>query len=127
MKTILMRDIGLCTLGVVVVIHLVRYVSPNVGVRLIGMQEKKRGFNVGQARQSKNQDWNKSNRALRENVHNEKPVRVIRGYKGDSVWSPSEGFMYAGLYEVVACWVEQGTLTPTLRWDVDGQGNRALM
>jgi len=46
-------------------------------------------------------------------VHNEKPVRVIRGYKGDSVWSPKEGFMYSGLYEVVACWVEQGK-SPTL-------------
>jgi len=92
------------------------------------VQEKKGAFNVGKGRQSKNQDWNKSNRALRENVHNEKPVRVIRGYKGDSVWSPSEGFMYAGLYEVVACWVEQGTPpSPIMRWDVDGQGNRALM
>lgn len=36
-------------------------------------------------------------------------MRVIRGYKGDSVWSPKEGFMFSGLYEVVACWVEQGT------------------
>ena len=58
--------------------------------------------------QLKHQDWNKSNIALRENVTNEKPVRVIRGHKGDSTWSPSRGFMYAGLYEVVACWVEAG-------------------
>lgn len=50
------------------------------------------------------------NIALRENVTNGKPVRVIRGYKGDPNWSPSEGFMYAGLYEVVACWIETGTI-----------------
>lgn len=43
------------------------------------------------------------------NVMNEKPVRVIRGYKGDSFWGPKDGFSYSGLYEVVACWMEQGT------------------
>ena len=58
--------------------------------------------------QLNHQYWNKSNIALRENVANEKPVRVIRGYKGDATWSPSKGFMYVGLYEVVACWVEAG-------------------
>jgi len=58
--------------------------------------------------QLSDQYWNKSNIALRENVTNEKPVRVIRGYKGDSTWSPSQGFMYAGLYQVVACWIEAG-------------------
>jgi SAD/SRA domain len=60
------------------------------------------------AKQSKNQDWNIRNSALRENVQNEKPVRVIRGWKGDPVWSPDWGFMYCGLYEVVAAWVEAG-------------------
>ena len=45
---------------------------------------------------------------MRENVTNEKPVRVIRGYKGDPVWSPQEGYTYSGLYEVVACWIEAG-------------------
>lgn len=29
------------------------------------------------------------------------PVRVIRGYKNDSAWSPSIGFRYDGLYQVV--------------------------
>ena len=41
-------------------------------------------------------------------------MRVIRGHKGDSTWSPSEGFMYAGLYEVVACWIEAGMFFPPI-------------
>ena len=53
--------------------------------------------------------WNNNNSALRTNMHNEKPVRVIRGHQGHTIWSPCEGFMYAGLYEVVACWIEAGT------------------
>jgi E3 ubiquitin-protein ligase UHRF1 len=57
---------------------------------------------------SKHQDWNDRNSALRLSVVTEKPVRVIRGYKGDSVWGPKEGFTYSGLYEVVACWIEEG-------------------
>ena len=60
--------------------------------------------------QSRNQDWNKRNTALRENISNEKPVRVIRGHGGDSTWSPPKGFRYSGLYEVVACWIEAGTI-----------------
>jgi hypothetical protein len=58
--------------------------------------------------QAKHQNWNKSNLALRMNIRTEKPVRVIRGYQGDQFWSPAEGFMYSGLYEVVACWTEKG-------------------
>jgi SAD/SRA domain len=64
------------------------------------------------SRQAKNQEWNRTNSGLRENVLNEKPVRVIRGAKGDPLWSPARGFMYCGLYEVVACWVEAGNTPP---------------
>jgi SAD/SRA domain len=60
-------------------------------------------------RQAKDQVWNRTNSGLRENILNERPVRVIRGSKGDPVWSPTRGFMYCGLYEVVACWVEAGS------------------
>jgi SAD/SRA domain len=61
------------------------------------------------ARMGKDQTWNRANDMLRKNVLSEKPVRVIRGSKGDKLWSPTSGFMYCGLYEVVACWVEAGT------------------
>jgi hypothetical protein len=44
------------------------------------------------------------------NIKTERPVRVIRGRQGDPFWSPAEGFMYSGLYEVVACWTEQGNV-----------------
>ena len=46
---------------------------------------------------------------LLRNMLNKKPVRVIRGAKGDQSWSPEDGFIYCGLYKVVACWVEPGT------------------
>jgi hypothetical protein len=49
---------------------------------------------------------------------------VIRGYQGDPFWSPSEGFMYSGLYEVVACWTEQGT---SFGKSANGKENRDSM
>jgi hypothetical protein len=59
--------------------------------------------------QTTDQQWTRTNIALRRNVQTEKPVRVIRGFKGDKYWSPPSGYMYSGLYEVVACWKEKGT------------------
>ena len=73
-----------------------------------GRSKTQKGHSV-KAGQSKHQHWNRNNSALRQNVINERPVRVLRGYKGNRLWSPEEGFMYCGLYEVVACWVETGT------------------
>jgi len=75
-----------------------------------GRVKPQKGYPV-KAGQSKHQDWNRNNSALRQNVINERPVRVLRGSKGNSFWSPEEGFIYCGLYEVVACWVEAGMST----------------
>ena len=36
------------------------------------------------------------------------PVRVIRGYKHNSVFSPSYGYRYGGLFKVVEHWEEKG-------------------
>lgn len=36
------------------------------------------------------------------------PVRVIRGYKHNSVFSPKTGYKYAGLFKVVEHWEEKG-------------------
>lgn len=36
------------------------------------------------------------------------PVRVIRGYKGDPVHSPEQGYRYDGLYDVTSYWTENG-------------------
>ena len=77
------------------------------GYRFIYSGSGGRGKN-NKTRQSKAQCWNGSNAALRKNVGNQRPVRVIRGFKGNPVWSPKEGFMYCGLYIVVAYWVEAG-------------------
>lgn len=36
------------------------------------------------------------------------PVRVIRGYKHNSKFSPKTGYTYAGFYRVVDAWEEKG-------------------
>ena len=36
------------------------------------------------------------------------PVRVIRGYKHKSPFSPKDGYLYDGLYSVVHAWIEVG-------------------
>jgi hypothetical protein len=36
------------------------------------------------------------------------PVRVIRGYKHNSQFSPTSGYNYAGLFRVVDSWEEMG-------------------
>ncbi|KAI6047613.1 PUA-like domain-containing protein [Pisolithus marmoratus] len=48
------------------------------------------------------------NRALKRSVETGKPVRVIRGYKLQSKYGPSEGYRYDGLYVVKKCWTERG-------------------
>lgn len=60
-------------------------------------------------RQIEDQSWdNKGNAGLVVSMDRGLPVRVIRGYKHESEFSPKEGYSYAGLYSVVDAWEEVG-------------------
>ncbi|KIL70800.1 hypothetical protein M378DRAFT_155736 [Amanita muscaria Koide BX008] len=48
------------------------------------------------------------NNALLKSVETKKPVRVIRGFKLNSKYAPSEGYRYDGLYTVEKAWTEKG-------------------
>ena len=51
--------------------------------------------NLRTAPQSCDQNWeNPFNKAMKKSAESKKPVRVIRGYKLDSEWAPSEGQWY---------------------------------
>ncbi|MGW2861589.1 YDG/SRA domain-containing protein [Streptomyces sp. NPDC001205] len=55
------------------------------------------------------QDWNnRGNAGLCRSRLRGYPVRVIRGYQGERVFSPMSGYRYDGLYEVVREWMEPG-------------------
>jgi len=65
--------------------------------------------NLRTAPQSSDQNFeNPSNRALKVSSETGKPVRVIRGFKLDSPYAPSEGYRYDGLYTVEKAWMERG-------------------
>jgi putative restriction endonuclease len=67
------------------------------------------GNDVNSKRQTSDQNWQKpANAALLKSFNEGLPVRVIRGYKHKSKWSPSSGYNYAGLYSIVDAWIEQG-------------------
>lgn len=55
------------------------------------------------------QSWDSiGNKALLISEIQSLPVRVIRGFKHDSVYSPTKGYKYGGLYRVVAHFKEKG-------------------
>ncbi|KAF8898706.1 PUA-like domain-containing protein [Infundibulicybe gibba] len=57
--------------------------------------------NLRTAPQSSDQTFENSfNKALKRSSETGKPVRVIRGYKLQSLYAPSEGYRYDGLYTV---------------------------
>ncbi|RUS28203.1 PUA-like domain-containing protein [Jimgerdemannia flammicorona] len=56
--------------------------------------------NLRTAPQSADQKLEGGNLALKVSYETKKPVRVIRGYKFCSPYSPSEGYRYDGLYTV---------------------------
>lgn len=59
-------------------------------------------------RQVRDQTMTKGNLGLVLSLDNELPVRVTRGWKGGSEWSPKSGFRYDGLYQVVRHWPQTG-------------------
>jgi len=48
------------------------------------------------------------NAALLTSSRTGKPIRVIRGYKLNSQWAPSEGYLYSGLYKCTRAWMGNG-------------------
>ncbi|EMD42027.1 hypothetical protein CERSUDRAFT_147530 [Gelatoporia subvermispora B] len=65
--------------------------------------------NLRTAPQSCDQSFENSlNKALKKSSETKKPVRVIRGYKLNSPYAPSEGYRYDGLYTVEKAWMEKG-------------------
>ncbi|MEV5948046.1 YDG/SRA domain-containing protein [Streptomyces sp. NPDC051993] len=60
-------------------------------------------------RQIADQSWeHPGNAGLRRSRIKGYPVRVIRGYQGEADFSPTSGYRYDGLYEVVEEWMEAG-------------------
>ncbi|KAF8203627.1 PUA-like domain-containing protein [Pholiota molesta] len=51
---------------------------------------------------------NNFNRMLKKSCETKKPIRVVRGYKLQSPYAPSEGYRYDGLYTVENAWAEKG-------------------
>ncbi|KAH9849783.1 hypothetical protein C2E23DRAFT_736548 [Lenzites betulinus] len=77
------------------------------GRDLKGTKDKPK--NLRTAPQSCDQSFeNNYNKALKRSCETKKPVRVIRGYKLDSIYAPAEGYRYDGLYTVERAWTERG-------------------
>jgi putative restriction endonuclease len=65
------------------------------------------GFNLSTKKQFMDQSWdNSGNLGLLKSMNEGLPVRVIRGHKHKSPFSPKIGYTYAGLYSVVDAWEE---------------------
>jgi putative restriction endonuclease len=60
------------------------------------------------ATQYKDQELDLQNMALVVSCENRLPLRVVRGAKHRSPWSPPKGYEYAGLYRVVRWWEQRG-------------------
>ena len=66
------------------------------------------GQEPGSKRQTFDQTLVRGNLALARSVETGLPVRVVRGFKHKSPYSPAAGYRYAGLYRVEEMWHERG-------------------
>src|SRR5690606_29560651 len=67
------------------------------------------GNDTNTGRQIADQSWdNQGNAGLSKSMNEGLPVRVIRGSKHASPYSPKTGYTYGGLYSVVDAWEEIG-------------------
>jgi putative restriction endonuclease len=67
------------------------------------------GNDTNSGKQIEDQQWeNRGNAGLLKSMNEGLPVRVIRGFKHKSDFSPTSGYLYAGLYSVVDAWEEKG-------------------
>src|ERR671913_2538678 len=60
------------------------------------------------ATQHEDQELDRQNMALVISCENRLSVRVVRGSKHKSAWSPEAGYVYSGLYRVVRWWEQRG-------------------
>ncbi len=66
------------------------------------------GRDAATGKQTGHQALIRGNLALARSSEDGLPVRVIRGSRGDSKWSPDTGYEYAGLFRVESYWRETG-------------------
>ena len=67
------------------------------------------GNDPNSGKQIDDQTWkNRGNAGLLKSMNEGLPVRVIRGHKHKSQFSPKSGYTYAGLYSVVDAWQKTG-------------------
>ncbi|GAA6049507.1 hypothetical protein JCM3770_000821 [Rhodotorula araucariae] len=81
--------------------------SGSGGRDLSGTADKRK--NLRTAPQSAHMRWdeNPRNLALLHSVQTQKPIRVLRSYKGSSAYAPKEGYIYSGLYVAVKAWTDK--------------------
>ena len=78
----------------------------DLGNEIIYTGEGGRDSNTG--KQIKDQTLTGGNLALAENHINGNPIRVNRGHKSKSKYSPENGYCYDGLYRIDKYWSENG-------------------
>ena len=67
------------------------------------------GRDANSRKQISDQSWKEpGNAGLLKSMNEGLPVRVVRGFKHKSTFSPEIGYSYAGLYSVVDAWIETG-------------------
>ncbi|BGP12617.1 hypothetical protein JCM10213_008753 [Rhodosporidiobolus nylandii] len=64
--------------------------------------------NLRTAAQTSDQTWdNPLNAALLRSVKSQKPIRVLRGFKGRGAYAPVDGYRYDGLYVAAKHWQDE--------------------
>ncbi len=86
------------------------------------------GNDTNSGKQVEDQKWeNKGNAGLLKSMNEGLPVRVIRGYKHKSDFSPTSGYIYSGLFSVVDAWEEIGKSGYKIcRFRLEYSGNNIL-
>jgi putative restriction endonuclease len=64
--------------------------------------------------QVSDQEWKQANQGMRVNEAEGLPVRVVRGWRAHTPFSPATGFRYDGLYAVVRSWEEESLDGPKI-------------
>ncbi|KAJ6631160.1 PUA-like domain-containing protein [Mycena sp. CBHHK59/15] len=85
------------------------YQGNQLSYPIIGKGKPENGQEVKPSQQQGHQDMKSpGNAALQRNVQSKLPVRVVRGPDGNVLYSPSQGYRYDGLYDVLEAYMEFG-------------------